>query len=120
MPSVTASTSASGVSGATSSAFSITPGPPSGDTSTITAVPTSLPADGASQATITVELRDALGNLTDGGDAVALSTTSGTLGSVADQGNGTYTATLTAPAAAGSATISGTVNGSGVPSVISA
>ena len=97
---------------ATSDAFAITPGPASGATSTITADPTSIPADGGSTSTITVELRDEFGNpLTGGGDAVGLSTTAGTVGSVSDQGNGTYTATLTSSTTAATATVSGTVNG---------
>ena len=115
----TLAASTNGLSGATSNSFSITPGPASGAMSTITAVPTSIPGDGTSTSTITVELRDAFGNaLTSGGDAVALSlslpTGSGTLSPVVDQGNGTYTATLTAPAAAGSVTVSGTVNGGAI------
>ncbi len=42
---------------------------------------------------------------------VALSTTLGTLGSVTDNNNRTYTATLTAGTTAGTATIAGTLNG---------
>ncbi|HYO45588.1 MAG TPA: invasin domain 3-containing protein, partial [Gemmatimonadota bacterium] len=111
----TLAASANGLTGVTSNSFSITPGPASGATSTIAAAPTSVPGDGTSQSTITVEIRDALGNLrTGGGDAVLLSTTAGMLGPVIDQGNGTYTATLTAPSAAGTATISGTVNGGAI------
>jgi len=80
--------------------------------STITADPTSLPADGTSNSTITVQLKDANGlNLTSGGDEVALSTDRGSLGSVTDNGNGTYTATLTAGTTAGTATVTGTLNG---------
>lgn len=102
-----------GLAGATSASFSITPGPASGATSQITASPTSIPADGTSTSTITVALRDAAGSpLTSGGDAVVLTKSGpGTLGPVSDDGNGTYTATLTAPSTAGTATVSGTVNG---------
>jgi adhesin/invasin len=104
--------SATGLTGATSAAFAITPGPASAATSRITAAPTSVPADGASSSTITVELRDALGNpLTSGGAVVTLSTTAGTLSAVSDLGDGTYTAELTAPSAPASATVSGTVGG---------
>ncbi|MBI3194849.1 MAG: T9SS type A sorting domain-containing protein, partial [Ignavibacteriae bacterium] len=45
---------------------------------------------------------------------IALSTTSGTLGSVTDNNNGTYTATLTSSTLAGTATITGTLNGSSI------
>jgi adhesin/invasin len=96
----------------TSAPFQITPGPPSGATSEITANPTSIDANESSTSTITVLLRDAFGNaLTTGGANVAVSTTLGTLGPVTDNGNGTYSATLTSSTAAGTATISGTVNG---------
>lgn len=96
----------------TSVAFQITPGPPSGATSEITTSPTSIPANGTSTSTITVLLRDAFGNaLTTGGATVAVSTTLGALGPVTDNGNGTYSATLTSSTTAGTATISGTVNG---------
>jgi adhesin/invasin len=106
---------ASGLAGATSSPFTITPGPPSGATSTITAAPTSVPADGGSTSVITVELRDVFGNRrTSGGSVVTLSTTAGSLGPVIDLGDGTYTATLTAPSAPGTATITGTVNGASI------
>ncbi len=102
---------------ATSNPFQITPGPPSGATSEITANPTSIPADGSSTSAITVRLRDSFGNpLTGGGANVTLSTTLGTLGPVADNGNGTYTATLTSSTTTGTATISGTVNGANISS----
>lgn len=111
----TLTAAATGLTGVTSAPFAITPGPPSGATSTITAAPTSVPADGASSSTITVELRDAAGNrLTAGGSAVALSTTAGTLGPVSDEGDGTYTAELTAPSTPATATVRGTVGGSAI------
>ena len=104
----TLAATATGLTGATSTPFSITPGPATAATSTITASPTSVPADGSSTSTITVELRDAFGNrLTSGGSVVTLSTTAGSLGPVSDIGNGTYTAELTAPSAPATATVSG-------------
>jgi adhesin/invasin len=104
----TLAATASGLTGATSSPFSITPGPATAATSTITASPTSVPADGSSTSTITVELRDAFGNrLTSGGNVVTLSTTAGSMGPVSDIGDGTYTAELTAPSAPTTATVSG-------------
>ena len=64
-----------------------------------------------STSTITVQLRDANNNdLTSGGDNVALATTLGSLGSVTDNGDGTYTATLTSAVTPGTATVTGTVN----------
>ena len=87
-------------------------GPADATTSTITAAPMSIVADGTSTSTITVLLKDASGtSLTDGGDAVALSTTGGTLSAATDNNDGTYSATLTSPVTAGSATVSGTLNG---------
>ena len=93
------------------------PGPASGATSTITASPGTIVADGTSTSTITVQLKDAAGTrLTSGGDDVELSASNGTLVPAAplkatDNNDGTYTATLTSPASAGSASITGTVNG---------
>jgi uncharacterized Zn ribbon protein len=114
-PGYTLAASANGLAGATSTGFTINPGPPSGATSQITAAPTSVPADGASTSTITVELRDAFGNRRiSGGPTVVLGTTAGTLGPVTDNGDGTYTAALTAPLAAATATISGTINGAAI------
>ena len=104
----TLAATSTGLTGATSAPFSITPGPATAATSTITASPTSIPADGSSTSTITVELRDAFGNrLTSGGSVVTLSTTAGSLGPVSDIGDGTYTAELTAPSAPATATVSG-------------
>jgi uncharacterized repeat protein (TIGR01451 family) len=106
---------AAGLASATSAPFSIVAGGGSAATSTITANPTSLPADGTSTSTITVQIRDA-GDAprTVGGENVQLTTTAGTLGAVQDNQNGTYTALLTAPMTAGTATISGTLNGSAI------
>jgi len=87
---------------------------PSPANSTITANPTSIVADGVTASTITVQLIDGNGNnLTVGGDAVVLSTTVGSISAAGDNGDGTYTATLTSTTAA-MATITGTVNGSGM------
>jgi hypothetical protein len=83
-------------------------------TSTISASPASISANGTSSSTITVQLKDAGGNnLTTGGDSVVLSTTAGSLGSVTDNNNGTYTAILTSSTTIETATISGTLNGAG-------
>ncbi len=80
--------------------------------STITASPTSILADGTSISTITVQLKDASGtNLTSTGGNVVVTTTSGTLGTVVDNNNGTYTVTLTSSSTAGTATLGFTING---------
>ncbi|WP_221584777.1 invasin domain 3-containing protein [Microbacterium sp. G2-8] len=81
------------------------------ETSTIAADPETVQADGVSTSTITVTLFDEDGNpLPVGGDSVTISTTAGTLSDVTDNGDGTYTATLTAPTEADTATVSFTVN----------
>jgi adhesin/invasin len=92
-----------------------TPGPGSTATSLITASPTSIVANGSSTSTITVQLKDANGNnLTASGGTVALNTTGGSLGSVTDNNDGTYTATLTSSTTAGTATITGTLDGNAI------
>lgn len=70
----------------------------------------SIPADGSSQALITIIPKNNSDTLLASGLEIILSNTGdGTLGSVADLGNGTYEATLTAPTMLGSDTISATV-----------
>jgi hypothetical protein len=77
----------------------------------VSAAPASIPNDGATSSTITVQLRDSqLNDITSGGDTVTLFTDLGILSGVTDNGDGTYTATLTSDTT-GLATISGTVNG---------
>ena len=86
-------------------------------TSTISAAPSVIPADGASTSTVTVQLKDGAGAaITTGGDVVTLETTLGSLSGVTDNANGSYTATLTAGTEAGTATITGTVNGMAINS----
>ena len=93
-------------------ALTVGAGAGSGGTTTLTAAQSSIVADGASTTTITVALKDSYGNsLTSGGSVVALSTTGGTLSSVTDNGDGTYSATLVAPVTPGTGTVSGTVDG---------
>ena len=107
--------SSSGLSSATSSAFNITPGAASVATSTITASPSSIVADGATTSAVTVQLKDINGNnLTSGGATITLSATLGTLSAVIDNNNGTYTATLTSAKSAGTATITGTLGGAAI------
>jgi adhesin/invasin len=100
----------------------LTAGSPSHLTSTISLSAVSLPADGTSAATITVELKDVNGNLvTTGGHGVTISRTpteGTTLSSVTDHNNGTYTAQLTATAAT-LVQISATVGGQTLTSAAS-
>ncbi|HET7321359.1 MAG TPA: invasin domain 3-containing protein, partial [Longimicrobiaceae bacterium] len=86
--------------------------PPSPETTTITASPDSILADGKSASIVTVQLRDVFGNdLNEGGAKVTLATTTGELSALLDNGDGTYTAKLTSTWVAGSAVISGVLNG---------
>ncbi|MCC5942507.1 MAG: hypothetical protein JJU37_13285, partial [Balneolaceae bacterium] len=85
---------------------------PSPEFTTITANPTSIDADGESTSAITVTLRDENDEpVTRGGFDIELFTTAGTLSSVTDNGDGTYTATLTSSTEEETATITGTLEG---------
>jgi hypothetical protein len=103
----------SGSLAGTSAAFNVTPGAASHATSTITANPTSIVADGASTSTITVQLKDASGNnLTASGGTVVVAASHGTIGAATDNNDGTYTATLTSgTTAVSSVQVSATLNG---------
>ncbi|MDR9417979.1 Ig-like domain-containing protein [Gracilimonas sp.] len=82
-------------------------------TSTISASPSTITADGVSTSTITVQLKDNSGtNLTESAGDVSLSNSgTGTLSAVTDNDDGSYTATLTAPLTAGSAVITADYEG---------
>ena len=85
---------------------------PSPALTTISANPTSIASDGVSTSTITVQAKDTAGNnMTVSAGSVALMTDRGSLGPVTNHGNGTYTATLTSSSNAGTATITGTLDG---------
>lgn len=85
---------------------------PSAAHSTLNASPAILTADGSSESTLTVQLKDANGNpITTGGRTVRFSTTNGTLTSVRDFGNGTYVSQLRAPTRTGEAVVTATVDG---------
>lgn len=114
---ITASNS-SGQESGDSDTFTVNPGAANPDSSFIAISADTLIADGASESVITIQLRDDFGNdLISGGDAVTVSRTgTGTLSSVLDNNDGTYSATLTAPNDVGSATISSEVNGSAITS----
>ncbi len=81
-------------------------------TSTISASPGSIVANGSSTSAITVQLKDAAGNdLAGSGGTVALGLTgAGSLSAVTDNADGTYSATLTSPTTVGSTTVTGTLN----------
>ena len=91
---------------------------PDASKSTLTPTSASISVGGASQV-LTVQAKDASGNnVTTGGAAVAITRLSGTgtIGSVTDNGNGTYTATVTAPTATGSGGFVATLGGQPVKS----
>lgn len=69
-------------------------------------------ANGTSTSIITIRLKDSLGNyLTTSGGVVTVFTDLGTLGTVVDNNNGTYTVILTSSTNAGTATITYAING---------
>lgn len=89
------------------------------ETGIIAATDFSLIADGTSQTAVTVKLRDAHGNeLTAGGAVVLITSTLGTVSTVTDNHNGTYTATLTAPTTVGTTKISASVDGNALASTV--
>lgn len=111
---ITATNTAGSETG-TSNTFTVTPGAASTTTTTISASPTVIFNDGFATSTITVQLKDSEGNnLTTGGATIVLSETDGTLSTVTDNGNGTYTSTLTSSIIAGTATITGTLNAAAI------
>lgn len=83
------------------------------ETSTLTASPGVLPADGEATARVEVQLKDSRGDpMPGGGDEVVLSLEGGgSLAPVQDQGGGRYTSVLTAPQEPGTTRITGRVNG---------
>ena len=108
-------TNSTGSESGTSNAFTVTPGVPSALTTTISAIPTVIINDGFSTSDITIQLKDSEGNnLTTGGPAVILNTDSGSLSSVNDNGDGTYSAILTSSILVGTANITGTLDGNSI------
>ncbi|TVP43683.1 MAG: hypothetical protein EA350_13365, partial [Gemmatimonadales bacterium] len=85
---------------------------PSVKTSTVTAAPDTIVADGTSTSNITVTLRDARGDpMASGGDSVEVFTTAGTLSDVSSLGNGRYGATLVSSTTVGNATVTARLRG---------
>jgi uncharacterized repeat protein (TIGR02543 family) len=98
----------------------VTPGVPSVETSTVSSAAQSLVADEINTTTVTITLKDAQGNELVTGDApVGLSVSPvtngldslGSVGSVIDRSNGTYTATYTAGTKVQSVRFSATLDG---------
>jgi autotransporter-associated beta strand protein len=90
------------------------PGPVSAVNSTIIPAIASLTANGSSTQAITLQSRDAKNNNeTNGGATVVFSVSSGTgkISATTDNGDGTYSATLTAPASPGTGTVTAKLNG---------
>ncbi|MGC4037643.1 MAG: invasin domain 3-containing protein [Chitinophagaceae bacterium] len=86
-------------------------------TSTIVASLNSITADGASISVITIRLKDGSGtNLTSSGGVVTVTTNAGTLGTVTDNNDGTYTVNLTSSTYSSTATINFAINGSAASS----
>jgi len=102
----------------TSNSFNVTAGAASATTSIITALPTVILNDGITTSTITVDLKDAFGNnITTAGATVTLAITPtalGSIGSVTDNLNGTYSATVTSSTTVGTDIITGTVNAASI------
>ena len=104
----------------TTTSVQFVPGAPSTGKSTINVNNSSLLADGTSQTTVTVKLKDAQGhNLTTGGAVVDIITSQGTMSAVTDHSNGSYTAMLTAPISAGTSIISAKVGGNAMAATTS-
>ncbi|MEO7016588.1 MAG: invasin domain 3-containing protein [Leifsonia sp.] len=84
---------------------------PTASTSTVAASAASIPPDGSTTSTVTVTVRDLNGDpVVVGGDTVTMATDLGTLGAVKDNGDGTYTASLSGTVA-GVSTVTFKVNG---------
>ncbi|MFL0170588.1 T9SS type B sorting domain-containing protein [Tenacibaculum maritimum] len=88
---------------------------PSPQTTQITATPTEILANGVSSSKITVQLyNEKGGTLNHSGQRIELNTTAGSLGTVTDNNNGTYTTLLTSGTLIEVATISGILNGTNI------
>ncbi|MGN6642718.1 MAG: beta strand repeat-containing protein, partial [Verrucomicrobiota bacterium] len=103
--------------------LSVANGPADAAHSTISPATAFILPNGLSTQVITVQARDASGNkVTVGGSTVVISRSSGagTIGGTTDNGNGTYTATVTSPLSAGSGTFTATLDGVAVGTAVGA
>ncbi|WP_313905116.1 YrIlm family inverse autotransporter adhesin [Yersinia wautersii] len=78
--------------------------------STLVAAPVNIEANNSDTSVVTLTLRDSNNNPVTG-QTIAFTSTLGTLGSVTEQANGVYTATLTAGTVSGVASLTVSVNG---------
>ncbi len=84
----------------------------------ISASPASIVASASSSSVVKVQARDINGvNLTSGGATVTFATTLGSLSSTADNGDGTYQATLTSTANLGSAKVTAKLGGTTIATI---
>ena len=110
---VTITASSGSLSAATT--FSVVPGSADARKTTLSAAPAAVPANGSAISTVTVDVKDSAGNdLQSSAGAVALHTSLGTLSSVTDLHNGSYTAALTAGTQPGTAVITGELGGQAI------
>ncbi len=110
---------ASGLTSATSGNVQVTPGTADATQSTLTPTSASITANGTATQVLTVKAYDSSGNaLTSGGATVTITrqSGSGSIGTVTDLGNGSYTATVTAPTSVGNGVFVATLNGGAVKS----
>jgi adhesin/invasin len=113
----TITVSANSIALSTQPVITLNPGIPSASTSTVSAAATSLTANGSSTSVVTIRLKDSSGNnIPRGGETVTIRVSSGTgsIGSVTDNSNGTYTATYTSSTTSGAATLTASVGGTDI------
>jgi adhesin/invasin len=99
--------------------ITVEPAAASAAASSVSVARTALPADTRSSTTVTATVRDAYGNVrTAGGDTVAMTVSGGgSISSVNDNGDGTYSASLTSAASVGTSVVAVTVGGTAAGSV---
>ncbi|MHA8104917.1 invasin domain 3-containing protein [Aquirufa nivalisilvae] len=97
--------------------IAVTVGAVDATASTLTPTVANITANGSSTQVLTVTAKDAYGNTrSSGGDVVTITKQSGTgsISSVSDVGNGTYTATVTSPSSTGTGVFVATLGGAQV------
>ena len=94
--------------------ISVSPAAVDAGSATLTPASASITANGSATQVLTVQAEDAYGNhLTTGGASVTITQLAGTgtIGTVVDNGDGSYSALVTAPTATGSGVFVATLNG---------